>query len=87
MEQTEVVDLVRRVAELEASVRTLSVIVGVLAAVILTAAFVAWMWLRSRHAEVIAGLGDIARGQEELREEVRAAELARASRHEGVVVH
>lgn len=87
MENPEVVELAARIADLESSVRVLAVIVGVLAAILVTAAAFAWMWLRSRHVEVMAGLGGIAHGQEELRDEVRAAELARVSRHEGVVVH
>lgn len=87
MEQAEILaELTRRVAELETLVRLLAIVVAVLAAVLVTAAALAAMWLRSRHAEVMQGLGRVAEGQEELRDEVRMADVSRA-RHEGVLVH
>lgn len=86
VEQT-LVELSHRVAELEATVQLLAILVGVLGAVIVTAAVAAAMWLRSRHSEVMGGIEGLARGHEELVGEVRMAELRGAQRHDGVLVH
>lgn len=87
MDPETVVELARRVAELETLVRLLAVTIGVLLALLVTGGVLAAMWLRSRHGEVIGGIEGLARGQDDLRDEIHAAELSRALRDERVLIH